>query len=125
MLIKGFNSLFEQSCGELFHTHSVYAHTHTHTLFYLPTPHTTVTYVNVVTGVFSHSIAVNLIRTHSLITVCLHSFRTALLHYILQLYTVRQNKMSRPPSWILTPKCKKAIFSKAKHFRAMVSIDDL
>ena len=30
-----------------------------------------------------------------------------------------------PPSWILTPKCKKGIFSKTKHFRAMVSIDAL
>jgi len=31
-----------------------------------------------------------------------------------------------PPSWILMPKCKKAIFlSKTKQFRAMVSIDDL
>jgi len=30
-----------------------------------------------------------------------------------------------PPSWILTPKCKKAIFSETKHFRGMVSIDDL
>jgi len=29
------------------------------------------------------------------------------------------------PSWILTPKCKKAIFSKTKQFRAMVSTDDL
>ena len=29
------------------------------------------------------------------------------------------------PSWILTPKCKNAIFSKTKQFRAMVSIDDL
>jgi len=27
--------------------------------------------------------------------------------------------------WILTPKCKNAIFSKTKQFRAMVSIDDL
>jgi len=30
-----------------------------------------------------------------------------------------------PPFWILTPKCKKVIFSKTKQFRAMVSIDDL
>jgi len=30
-----------------------------------------------------------------------------------------------PPSWILTPKCKNAIFSKTKQFRAMVCIDDL
>ena len=30
-----------------------------------------------------------------------------------------------PPSLILTPKCKNAIFSKTKQFRAMVSIDDL
>ena len=29
------------------------------------------------------------------------------------------------PSWILMPKCKNAIFSKTKQFRAMVSIDDL
>jgi len=30
-----------------------------------------------------------------------------------------------PPSWIFTPKCKNAIFSKTKQFRATVSIDDL
>ena len=30
-----------------------------------------------------------------------------------------------PPSWILTQKCKNAILSKTKQFRAMVSIDDL
>jgi len=30
-----------------------------------------------------------------------------------------------PPSWILTPECKNAIFSKTKLFRAMGSIDDL
>ena len=30
-----------------------------------------------------------------------------------------------PPSWILTPKCKSAIFSKTKQFRATVSIDNL
>jgi len=30
-----------------------------------------------------------------------------------------------PPSWILTPKCKNAIFSKTKQFRAMVSNDEL
>ena len=30
-----------------------------------------------------------------------------------------------PPSWIMTPKCKNAIFSKTKQFRAAVSIDDL
>jgi len=29
-----------------------------------------------------------------------------------------------PPSGILTPKCKNAIFSKTKQFGAMVSIDD-
>ena len=29
-----------------------------------------------------------------------------------------------PPSWILTPKCKNAIFSKTKKFRAMMSIND-
>ena len=29
------------------------------------------------------------------------------------------------PSWILTPKCKNAIFWKTKQFTAMVSIDDL
>jgi len=29
-----------------------------------------------------------------------------------------------PPSSILTPKCKKAIFSKTKQFRATVCIDD-
>jgi len=28
-------------------------------------------------------------------------------------------------SWILMPKCTKAIFSKTKQFRAMVSVDDL
>jgi len=30
-----------------------------------------------------------------------------------------------PPSWILMSKCKNAIFSKTKQFRAMMSIDDL
>ena len=30
-----------------------------------------------------------------------------------------------PPSWILMPKCKKAIFSKIKQSRAVLSIDDL
>jgi len=30
-----------------------------------------------------------------------------------------------PLSWILTPKCKNAIFSKTEQFRATVSIDDL
>ena len=30
-----------------------------------------------------------------------------------------------PSSWILTPQCRNAIFSKTKQFRAMASIDDL
>jgi len=30
-----------------------------------------------------------------------------------------------PPSWILMPKCKRAIFLKTEQFRAMVSIHDL
>jgi len=30
-----------------------------------------------------------------------------------------------PPSWILTPKCKNAIFSKTKQVRATVSIEHL
>jgi len=30
-----------------------------------------------------------------------------------------------PPSWIFTPKCKNAMFSKTKQFRALMSIDDL
>jgi len=30
-----------------------------------------------------------------------------------------------PPSWILMPKCKNAIFSKTKQFRSMSSINDL
>ena len=36
-----------------------------------------------------------------------------------------KSQMADPPSWILTPKRKNAIFSKTKQFRAMVSIDDL
>jgi len=30
-----------------------------------------------------------------------------------------------PASWILTPKCKNAIFSKPKQFTAIVFLDDL
>jgi len=36
-----------------------------------------------------------------------------------------KSKMADPPSWILSPKYKRAIFSKTKQFKAMVSIDAL
>ena len=41
------------------------------------------------------------------------------------LWTPKIQDGGDPPSWILTPKCKNAIFSKTKQFRAMESIDDL